>query len=206
MNIFFDLDGTLIDAKERLYQLFQHLVPESKLSFEEYWDLKKSKISHKEILESKFSFSNEEIALFEKKWLDAIELPGWLALDKPFDGVTEYLKELKKNYTLYLITARQSESRALQQVAQFGWDGIFEKVLVTTQKSEKYDAIKNSVVTKEEDWIIGDTGKEVETGKKLNIRTAAVLSGFRNKKVLESYHPDLIVNKVTDISAEHYGK
>ena len=36
MNIFFDLDGTLLDSKERLYYLFQHLVPECKFSFEEY--------------------------------------------------------------------------------------------------------------------------------------------------------------------------
>ena len=46
MNIFFDLDGTLIDSKLRLYSLFQKLVPESILTYDEYWKYKMNKISH----------------------------------------------------------------------------------------------------------------------------------------------------------------
>src|SRR2546421_346944 len=45
-KIFFDLDGTLIHAHTRLYRLFQHLVPESKLSYEQYWERKRSPANH----------------------------------------------------------------------------------------------------------------------------------------------------------------
>ena len=44
MKIFFDLDGTLINSKMRLYSLFQELVSASNLSFDEYWNLKKKKL------------------------------------------------------------------------------------------------------------------------------------------------------------------
>ena len=96
MKIFFDLDGTLIDSKDRLYRLFQHLVPVSNLTFEAYWDYKRNKIDHRKILETRHFFSEQDIVSFQKNWMDKIELPEWLAFDKPFKGVTAYLMELKK--------------------------------------------------------------------------------------------------------------
>ena len=56
MKIFFDLDGTLINSKIRLYSLFQELVPVSNFSFDEYWDFKQNKINHATILRKKFNF------------------------------------------------------------------------------------------------------------------------------------------------------
>ena len=64
MNLIFDLDGTLIDSRNRLYQLFQRLVPESTLSFEEYWKLKRNKISNKDILIHRFCFKDNKIEQF----------------------------------------------------------------------------------------------------------------------------------------------
>jgi len=51
-QVFFDLDGTLPDSRERLYRLFCELVPESRLSFDKYWALKRRKQDHKTILAS----------------------------------------------------------------------------------------------------------------------------------------------------------
>jgi|SRR6185437_15162466 len=199
MNIFFDLDGTLLDSRERLYQLFQHLVPDSNLSFNEYWELKRNKIGHKEILKTHFSYSEEAFTSFEKIWMERIELPEWLALDKPFNGITNYLKELKNKHSLYIITARQLEDLAIEQINQIGWKGLFEKILVTGKKMEKYDLIKASVKVSNEDWFVGDTGKDIQIGKKLDINTVAVLSGFLNRDKLEEYNPDLIVDNVNEL-------
>ena len=198
MKIFFDLDGTLIDSRERLYRLFQHLVPASALTFDEYWNDKRNKIGHSKILKNKFSFSDEEIAGFQKNWMEQIELPKWLAFDKPFEGVTEYLAELKKQHELYLVTARQFENLVLLQLAGYGWSDIFTKVFVTAQKTEKVDLIKNAVVTDASDWFVGDTGKDIQTGKLLGIKTAAVLSGFLNEEKLKEYKPDVIINTIID--------
>lgn len=200
MKIFFDLDGTLIDSKERLYGLFQHLAPSSVLTFEDYWNYKGNKIDHRKILETKFSFSEQDILSFQKNWMDKIELPEWLAFDKPFKGVTTYLTELKKQHELYLVTARQFETSVLMQLTDFEWTGIFTKVFVTAQKAEKFDLIENAVATNSADWFVGDTGKDIETGKSLGMQTAAVLSGFLNKEKLMKYTPDLIVNTVVDFN------
>ncbi|HCM35228.1 HAD hydrolase-like protein [Chryseobacterium sp.] len=202
MNIFFDLDGTLIDSRPRLYQLFQSLVLNSELSFHQYWDLKRDKISHKEILLSKFNYSNEQYNNFEKKWMSEIELEKWLQLDTPFEGIVDLLMRLSKNHSLFVVTARQSESTALSQIKSFGWENIFTKVLVTQQQQEKHSLIKDTVEITPEDWFIGDTGKDIQTGKLLGIRTAAVLSGFLSKKSLLSYQPDIIINTVLDLNID----
>lgn len=196
MNIFFDLDGTLIDSRERLYFLFQHLVTESVLSFDAYWSLKRNKTSHKDILRDQFYYLPERIADFEANWMSRIELPEWLALDSPFEGVNEFLELLAKDHTLYIVTSRQYEDSALQQIKVFGWAGLFERVFVTQQKKEKFDLIRNEVFINAQDWFVGDTGKDIQTGKKLGIRTAAVLSGFLNREKLMEYEPDVIESNV----------
>ncbi|WP_316838257.1 HAD family hydrolase [Pedobacter nutrimenti] len=199
MNIFFDLDGTLLDSKPRLYQLFQHLVSESELSFDEYWDLKKNKIGHKEILRTKFLYSDKDVFSFEKAWMEKIEKLEWLALDHPFEGITDYLTELGKHHSLYLVTARQFEQIAIEQITTFGWNKIFKMILVTGQKKEKYELINTSVFVSKEDWFIGDTGKDIQTGKRLGINTAAVLTGFLSKEKLEEYAPDIIAGGVPEL-------
>ena len=198
MKIFFDLDGTLIDSKDRLYRLFQHLVPVSNLTFEAYWDYKKNKIDHKKILETRFSFLEKDILHFQRSWMNMIEMPEWLAFDKPFKGVTAYLNELKKQHELYVVTARQFETSVLMQLTDFGWTSFFTKVLVTAQKTEKIDLINNAIAINSSDWFVGDTGKDIETGKSLGMQTAAVLYGFLNKEKLIEYKPDLIINTVID--------
>ena len=55
MKLFIDFDGTLVNSKERLYNLFQFLVPSSGFSFDEYWARKKKGISHKVILLQEFA-------------------------------------------------------------------------------------------------------------------------------------------------------
>ena len=198
MKIFFDLDGTLIDSRERLHALFQHLVPASDLTFEAYWNYKRNKIDHKKILETKYFYSEQDIVNFQKNWMDKIELSEWLSFDKPFKGITAYLVELKRQHDLYLVTARQFEKNVLTQLVNFGWINIFTKVLVTAQKTEKIDLINNVLATNSSDWFVGDTGKDIETGKSLGMQTAAVLSGFLNREKIMEYNPDLIINSVTD--------
>lgn len=202
MKIFFDLDGTLIDSKKRLYQLFQKLVPVSEFSYDDYWKLKKNKVNHHEILSSFFGYNEKEYAAFEKEWMKKIEMPEWLALDLPFEGVTGFLYKLKEKNQVYVVTARQSEELALSQLSRFGWSDIFDKVFVTEQQKEKFDLISESIKPDGSDWLVGDTGKDIQTGKQLGVKTAAVLSGFLNRASLAEYNPDIIVDSVVELKFE----
>ena len=131
--------------------------------------------------------------------MDSIEQDNWLSLDKPFDGVTSYLLNLKNKHRLFIVTARQLEQKVLKQIESFGWSNIFSEVFVTGQKVEKFDLINNSIKLSVDDWFIGDTGKDIQVGKLLGIRTAAVLSGFLGEPTLLEYKPDLVIQNVTDL-------
>ena len=52
--------------------------------------------------------------------------------------------------------------------------------------------------TNSDNWIIGDTGMDISVGKKLGIKTVAVLSGFQNLAVLSAYKPDYILKNIKE--------
>lgn len=200
MNIFFDFDGTLIDSHQRLYKLFQYLIPESWFSFDEYWNLKRDQIDHKTILQNYFSISDSN--LFEKEWMKKIEAKKYLDLDIPYEGVSEYLIQLKKKYNLYLVTDRQLKSGVYYQLKNFGWIGFFDAVLITAKKCSKEDLIKPYLLSNTDNYIVGDTGKDIIAGKNLKIKSIAVTNGFLSEKILKKYEPDAIFRKVTEFYPE----
>ncbi|PKG82237.1 HAD family hydrolase [Colwellia sp. 75C3] len=199
MNIIFDLDGTLIDSKLRLYKLFQFLVVNSNLTYDEYWNLKQQKISNQLILTTQFGYSESMIQSFTGNWMQLIEQPDYLKFDKIINGIDKVLTVLNQQADLYVCTARQHRQPALDQLDTFGIKGFFKKILVTEQISSKDELVTlNLPHLTSSDWFIGDTGHDVQIGKKLNINTCAVLSGFLSRKSLTEYEPNIIIESIAD--------
>jgi phosphoglycolate phosphatase len=201
MNIFFDLDGTLIDFKIRTFKLFQELVPQSNFTLIDYWELKKRRISIKTILTDNFNFTENQIELFEIKWMNLIEDDRFLKFDQPFPGVTRYLNYLRKSgLSLFIITGRQIRNKVIDQIDTFGWANLFNQVLVTEQKATKTDLLVPYLSDQQSDWIVGDSDIDILTGKLLGLKTAAVFSGAFSREALLTFSPDLIVDNVINFS------
>lgn len=203
MNIFFDLDGTLIDASERLYKLFIDLIPNCGLTKGEYWNLKRQNIKHKTIIEN--FFSNYNFDDFERKWLNNIENIQYLRYDKIFDdtiNILQYLT-LSKKYNLYLLTARQSKENLYKELQKFQLLNYFENfknVFITEQKYTKTEIINQQFFNlSNSDFIVGDTINDILCGKELNIKTIALTNGFINKNILEKYQPNYLCNTLTEL-------
>ena len=45
--------------------------------------------------------------------------------------------------------------------------------------------------------MVGDTGYDINTGKRIGTNTCAVLSGFMSERSLGDYSPDLMIENVT---------
>jgi phosphoglycolate phosphatase len=198
-KIFFDLDGTLIDARKRLYDLFQDLVPQSTFSFDQYWNIKRSKYDHHTILINNFGYNKEGFNIFEEKWLNLIETRKYLEKDTVFAGITDMLDTLKKNYKLYVVSSRQNTEIACDQLKKLGLFIFFDNVFFTEHKKTKEVLIKNSCQTSPDDFLIGDTGYDILTGKKLGLKTIAVSYGFLSREILLTYNPDIIIDNSQEI-------
>lgn len=198
MKLIFDLDGTLICSKARLYNLFCRIVEPTNFSQEDYWSLKFLGYSHADILKKKYSFSDTQIEKFIYEWMMSIELDQYLIMDTLIEGAEDFLYNISLNNTLYLCTARQSYSQTIKQLTRLRIISYFENVFVTEQKYSKVELLKNSSIEfNHSDWIIGDTGHDIITGKELNINTCAVLSGFMSHEKLMNYKPDTIIPDIT---------
>lgn len=199
MKILIDLDGTLLNSRERVYFLFKTLVPECDLYIDDYWDLKRAKVTHKQILSKRYGYADKQIASFETVWMDLIEEKNWLNKDVLFVGVSEHLHALRKLADLYLLTARQRPEMVDYQLDRVGLNGFFDGVYVTGGKLRKDDVVTGLLLTND-DWMIGDTGHDIEVGKRLGMRTASVTNGFLSKESLLPYGPDLILECFTDFN------
>lgn len=198
MKIIFDLDGTLICSKKRLYELFCNLLDSRKLSFKCYWDLKLNGYRNQDILRSKFDYSEEQMKIFVNNWMQRIEDNYYLEMDTAFEGLREFLEQISINNQIYICTARQSEKQTINQLKTLGILAFFEGVFVTEQRVTKTELLLNSdIVFNENDWFVGDTGHDINTGKQLGMKTCAVLSGFMNEFTLKSYEPNRIIDNVT---------
>jgi len=199
VNIVFDLDGTLIDSRLRLYRLFQDLAPDSPLSYGQYWAFKQNKVSNETILSAELGLDQAQITRFVADWMTLIESPAYLALDRNFPGIHAALAGLQQRADLYVCTARQLRQPVLDQLANLGLLPFFKMVMVTEQVQNKESLIAAHVASlSPQDWMVGDTGKDVQVGKMLNMKTCAVLTGFLSRESLQSYAPDLMIDSVVN--------
>ena len=83
VRFFCDFDGTLIDSQKRLYDLFCELCPESKMSYNEYWKIKRNRITQKDFLRKYFKYDDAKISLFHKLWLQKVEEKKRIESDIP---------------------------------------------------------------------------------------------------------------------------
>lgn len=200
MKIFFDLDGTLLDSRQRLFTLFCDLTQQTTIDFVTYWELKRSKIGHAEILERYLSYLKAQIIEFESQWFHLIEDTKYLDLDTPFSFTQPVLEQLKGKHQLYVVTARQNKIGAIEQLEKANIKSYFDAIFVTERLKTKSELIVEAFGTLSPmDFVVGDTGMDIQTAKEVGCRSLAVLSGFRNKDVISSYQPDYIGDNIKTI-------
>lgn len=197
MDIVLDFDGTIIDASDRMYMLFKDIAPEFNFSKEEYWKLKRDKISHKKMFEA--VGKSNEFNHFNAIWMDRIEAQKYLEYDKLYPDMDINIKILAENNRLILLTARQCEDKLKQELGRFDLEKYFSEILVTGGRNSKKELLKKFVLGHEiENNIvyISDMGQDVFIGNKMGIKTIAVTYGFMSEERLIEYNPDFIVRNI----------
>ena len=202
--ILFDLDGTILDGSLKYYKIYCELLREKKyepLSFNKYWSLKRSHTPISIIISKtcSFEFSKKYI----KKRLRIIEDRKYLTQDRVIRGAKKTLEKLSLFYSLVLITLRANRNQLLFQLKRLNLLNYFEHILsgssgnnpIYAKKSllKRFSELKRAIL------IVGDTEADIRAGKSLFLKTCAVLSGIRNKNLLDKEKPDHIITDITAV-------
>lgn len=202
MKIFFDLDGTLIDVSEKYYRIYSDFALLKKIEYltkEEYWSMKRAKKSNLDI------FKNNDLAEeFKIFFTERIESPTYLNLDIIFPFTIEVLESLQANHQLSLMTLRHNRKEMEEEIKRFEILPYFKEILSAAPPpfvGNNFE-IKAEILSKKvnpEDTIVGDSKADIESGKRLGIRTIGVLSGVSNSDIMKKLEPDFIIPDISKI-------
>lgn len=196
-KIYIDLDGTVIDIKNRHYTVYQECITDlGGLAIEQniYWSLKRRNSDIATLL-SLSNIKKSDTTSFQKLFSIHIEQQQYLLLDTLFPQSLALLSHLSNHYTLNLITLRQSRQELTRQLETLHIDRYFQKVLSLSNSSASLSG-KSSLFDTEkltsDDVLIGDTEEDITTGKAVHLKTIGVTWGIRSEEFLKLYYPDFL--------------
>lgn len=205
-----DLDGPILDCHERHYHCYRTILSEfgqRSLDIGSYWEMKRNhcdlntqlKAVGAELLEKKFL----------KRWLEIIELPTVLKLDRLQPGAVEQLKYWhNRGKTLLLVTLRQDINNLRNQLLEMKLDSYWKKTIVSDHRAGGQGKARNvkdefPLMTRQECVWIGDSEVDVEAARYFGCKIWLVDCGVRDRKYLLTMNPDFISSGLKEIDLEH---
>lgn len=197
MQIFLDLDGTLLDSSRRHAILLEKILSEKNIDADvtNYIDYKNDGFSTKKYLTEFLGMSKDVSNDIATLWVQNIENDEFLVDDKLYEDTIEAL-EYFKSYVdkMYLVTARNNHKGVTDTLDRLGITKYFDDIVVVSPANASYEKC-NYIKAKmnENDILIGDTEVEYEISKVLGIKTYLLNRGFRSKafwddKGIKSYN------------------
>lgn len=206
--ILLDLDGPILDNSVRLYRLYKELLSSYNLpvhfSLKDYWRLKRNQVREEEILKRSGLTNSSLLQKCLKKREKLIEKKSYLALNKPVPGAKRTLQFLSQRGKLVLVTNRKARRNLFWELRRHNIKKYFYKILSAPAKEHawqtKIELIKNNLQYDHEDiFFVGDTEAEFVAGRRLRIKTVAVLNGIRSKEMILRYRPDYICKSIVEV-------
>jgi phosphoglycolate phosphatase len=192
--IIVDLDGTLLDTRERHFHAYRKALlglggrPSDLAAF---WAAKRRGAPWSRLLAHALGRPAESEV--ERRFLEtfarAIEDPQALRLDRLQPGVGRALARLERaGIEPVLMTARRNEAALRRQLADLGLGGRFVQV-VATRGAPKHGLVDAHVRARAAGWI-GDTEDDCASARQLGIPILLVTNGIRTRSRLAQLHPD----------------
>jgi HAD superfamily hydrolase (TIGR01549 family) len=200
-----DVDGTLVDAKERHIAAFKLAMRRNGLhcsssQCQVYYRRRRAGVTARAVFEQlggklAESLESTRIALLESQQL--------LSYDKLVPGAAKALRELRRNgATLVLVSHRRKRRLLERQLERFAVRPLVHAVFIS-KRSSKVEAVRHIVeklnLRREECLVIGDTESDIESGQYSGIATVGVLSGIRNRRCIEARKPDFVLDSIRSL-------
>lgn len=213
-QIFLDLDGPLLESKERHYHCYRSILERfgfKPIGIDEYWEKKRALVNRWDLL----NMSGAEVIYddYLAAWLTMIESPDMLALDKVQEGAVECLCSWKEQgIELTLVTMRKNKQALEVQLSSTGLRQHLDNVLVCDHEEGgvgKADAVRNlfqSKVNKGDALWIGDTEADWEAAKSLGCDVVLLSNGLRNEAYLRSLQGAVVKQSIASLKNSVLGR
>jgi phosphoglycolate phosphatase/pyrophosphatase PpaX len=200
--IVFDLDGTLVDSSQTIYdatiKTFDKLKIDYNLSKQ---DLDKRIGAHFQDIFEEFNIFVEDfeyfIEVYKKIYFEVINTSAL------YPGVTETMRLLhERGISIALLTTKGQE-QADHIIDYFGLRPYFTYVLgrrldmkVKPDPEPLLYICSELNIPKEKTLMVGDTEFDIRCGKSAGIKTCAVEYGYRTPEFIESESPDFMIESI----------
>jgi len=204
-TILFDLDGTLINTNELIIQSFLH-------TLEKYYP---NKYTREDVLPFIGPPLYDTFAAMDKERVQemidtyrAFNHAQHDVLVKEYDTVYETVKALhEQGFKLGIVTTK-IRSTVLMGVKLAKLDRFFN-CIVTLDDVERakpdpepiFKALKQLESAPQEAIMVGDNYHDILAGKNAGTKTAGVAWTIKGREYLEQYHPDYMLDKMSDLLA-----
>lgn len=201
----FDLDGTLTESSETIYQTtiktFEHFgrtvhLPKGELDkrigehFQTIFDAMQIHVDDIE----------EFINVYKTIYFDFIDTT------ELYPDVEQTLSTLKKNGKKIALLTTKAQDQAQRILHHFNLEKYFDEIMGRRNglghkpSPEPLEFICNSLsVFPEETLMIGDSELDVQCGKNAGAKTCAVTYGYRPKEILTKENPNYIIKNISDL-------
>lgn len=201
-GILFDLDGTVINTNELIFQSFEYAL-ENVLHTTISRDILRTTFGKPlaQIMEEMGGSQAQELRKAFVDYSIAHETNIYL-----FPHVEDALKELKaRNIGTAVVTSRLYRS-ALRDLHQFELEKYFD-VFITPEATEKHKpnpepalkALELLGIKPQEAIMVGDSGLDLLCGKQAGCKTAAVRYSLFPEEELAQYQPDYMLDSLLDL-------
>jgi pyrophosphatase PpaX len=201
-GILFDLDGTVINTNELIFQSFEYAL-ENVLHTTISRDILRTTFG-KPLAQIMEEMGGNQAQELRKAFVDysiAHETDIYL-----FPHVEDALKELKaRNIGTAVVTSRLYRS-ALRDLHQFELEKYFD-VFITPEATEKHKpnpepalkALELLGIKPQEAIMVGDSGLDLLCGKQAGCKTAAVRYSLFPEEELAQHQPDYMLDSLLDL-------
>jgi len=183
--VIFDLDGPLLDVRRRYGAVFAEAVRRlgGRPPAGDDWALRRAGLGRPARLAAAGITGRE--AEFTRIWLERIEAPDMLALDRVQPHAAAVLDRLTRRAgPPVLVTFRRDAAALARQLADLGLAGRFAAIASGPDPGGDKAAGKVALLAglglrgPLTGWFVGDTPADLEAGRRLGLATCAVAYGL----------------------------
>lgn len=189
-NCYIDFDGTLVSNKQRLYQFFIDHIPDEYrgvLSVDAFWELKRQGVHELDWLNSQYHLSLDKDQYNELKKRD-VEKPEYLQYEELLPRTIDALIKLRSKYRIILVSRRSKPEGLYAEINRFALQALLDEIHVIPHDGTPKDKyIRKNLNVSANDMLVGDTEDDIMAGCNLDINTFMVLSGIRDKWVIDKF-------------------